>query len=330
MTTPDSPTDTPADTPAASAPAPPAFIEAWLPGPDGTQFYTRTYPSASSPPRAVLVFVHGFAEHAGRYAWAHGEYAARGVTVFAYDQRGFGRTALDKAHKSAGSAYGRTSWRAQLGDIEWWVRHVRKEHPDVPVFLMGHSMGGGLVLAFGTRGEGAPPAKETVSMLAGVVASSPLVLQTFPASKVLRFIGGKASAVLPNVLIDAPIVIEDLSHDPVANEANANDELIIQKGSLKGIHDMLTGGEHLLANDYKHWPRNLPLLVVHGDADKITSFTAAKELFDKVEAADKTFTPFEGGFHELVHEPEGVKERFVDSCVSWVLKRVEGGSRSKL
>ena len=44
-------------------------------------------------------------------------------------------------------------------------------------------------------------------MLAGVVASSPLVLQTFPASKVLRFIGGKASAVFPNVLIDAPIVI---------------------------------------------------------------------------------------------------------------------------
>ena len=143
MTTPtDTPADTPAETPAAPAPAPapPAFTEAWLPGPDGTQFYTRTYPSVPNPPRAVLVFVHGFAEHAGRYVWAHGEYAARGVTVFAYDQRGFGRTALDKAHKSAGSGYGRTSARAQLGDIEWWVRHVKREYADVPVFLMGHSM----------------------------------------------------------------------------------------------------------------------------------------------------------------------------------------------
>ncbi|PIL33649.1 hypothetical protein GSI_04272 [Ganoderma sinense ZZ0214-1] len=336
MSTPESTADTPN---APAAPAPPAFTEAWLPGPDRTQFYTRTYPSAS-PPRAVLVFVHGFAEHVGRYEWAHGVYASRGVTVFAYDQRGFGRTALDQAHRSAGGGYGRTSWHAQLGDIEWWVRHVKKEYLDVPVFLMGHSMveedvdtrmeGWGLVLAFGTRGAQGPPAQATVSMLSGVIASSPLVLQTFPASKVLRFIGGKASAVLPNVLIDAPVAIEDLSHDPVANEANANDELIIQKGSLKGIHDMLTGGEHLLASDYKHWPRNLPLLVVHGDADKITSFTASKELFDKVEAADKTFTPFEGGFHELVHEPEGMKERFVDECESWVVGRVGGSGGSKL
>ncbi|KAI1782744.1 lysophospholipase [Ganoderma leucocontextum] len=316
------------DSPSAPAPATAAFTEAWLPGPDGTQFYTRTYPSPT-PPRAVVLFVHGFAEHVGRYEWAHGVYAARGITVFAYDQRGFGRTALDKAKKSAGSAYGRTCRREQLADIEWWVKHVRREYPDVPVFLMGHSMGGGLVLAFGTQ-AGAPPVKETLSMLAGVVASSPLVLQTFPASKVLRFIGGKASALLPNVLVDAPVAVEDLSHDPVANEANANDELCIQKGSLKGVHDMLTGGEHLLANDYKHWPRNLPLLLVHGDADRITSFTAARELFDKVEAADKTFMPFEGGFHELVHEPEGVKERFVDECISWVVKRVEGGERSKL
>ena len=45
-------------------------------------------------------------------------------------------------------------------------------------------------------------------MLTGVIASSPLVLQTFPASKILRFIGGKASAVLPNVLIDAPVAVE--------------------------------------------------------------------------------------------------------------------------
>ena len=103
---------------ASSPPAAPAYTEAWLPGPENTQFYTRTYPAASSPPRAIVLFVHGFAEHIGRYEWAHGEYAARGITVFAYDQRGFGRTALDKTGKSAHSSYGRTSWREQLAGVE--------------------------------------------------------------------------------------------------------------------------------------------------------------------------------------------------------------------
>ena len=116
----------------------PTYAEAWLPGCDGMQFYTRTY--ASSSPRAVVLFVHGFAEHVGRYEWAHGEYARQGVSVFAYDQRGFGRTALDKEKKSSGSSYARTSWREQLGDIEWWVEHVKKEFEGLPLFLMGHSM----------------------------------------------------------------------------------------------------------------------------------------------------------------------------------------------
>ena len=63
------------------------------------------------------------------------------------------------------------------------------------------------MLAFGTR-TSAPPEKETVSLLSGVIASSPLIHQTFPASKILRYIGGKASAVLPGLLIDAPVAVE--------------------------------------------------------------------------------------------------------------------------
>ncbi|RDX43407.1 lysophospholipase [Lentinus brumalis] len=304
----------------SSTPSTP-FVEAWLAGPANTQFYTRTYPAPS--PRAVLLFVHGFAEHVGRYEWAHSTYASRGIIVFTYDQRGFGRTALDREKKSGHSSYGRTSAKEQLWDIEWWVRHLKKEYEGLPVFLMGHSMGGGLALAFGTR-TSPPPEKDTLATLSGVIASSPLLLQTFPASKIARRAGGLLSGVFPGLAIPAPVPVEDLSHDPVANNANAADPWIIQKGSLKGLHDMLSGGEQLLWNDYKHWPRSLPLLIVHGDADRVTSFKAAQEFFDKLDAEDKDFKPFKGGYHELVHEPDGVKEKFVDECIAWVLKHVEG------
>ncbi|KAI0767163.1 lysophospholipase [Fomes fomentarius] len=302
----------------------PTYTAAWSSGYDGTRFYTRTYTASS--PRAVVLFVHGFAEHIARYEWAHGVYASKGITVFTYDQRGFGRTALDKDKKSKDSAYAKTSWHDQFSDIEFWLKHLKKEYPELPLFLMGHSMGGGLVLGFATRTIPAPE-KETLSLLSGVVASSPLILQTTPASRMARFVGGKLSGVLPSLLIPAPIPVEDLSHDSVANALNTNDPWIIQKGSLKGLHDMLSGGEQLLWSNYKHWPRDLPLFIVHGDADKVTSFKASREFFGKVDAVDKEFKPFEGGFHELIHEPEGVKEKFVDECILWIVKHVESSGR---
>lgn len=115
-----------------------SYIEAWLDGRDGHHFYTRTYP-ATSPQKAVLVFVHGFADHISRYEDVHPRFAAHGITVFAYDMRGFGRTALDEAHRSAGELYGKTSRPLELGDLDWWVNHVANTYPDVPIFVMGHS-----------------------------------------------------------------------------------------------------------------------------------------------------------------------------------------------
>ncbi|KAI0828020.1 lysophospholipase [Trametes gibbosa] len=302
----------------------PTFVEKWLPGHDGTNFYTRTYPASS--PRAVLLFVHGFAEHVGRYEWAHAEYASRDIHVFTYDQRGFGRTALDHPNKSKHSSYGKTSWPEQLRDIEWWVKHLKAEYPDLPLFLKGHSMGGGLALAFATRTTPSPE-PETLALLSGIISSSPLLLQSQPANKVLRYVGEKASVLFPNVLFDAPIPIEDLSHNAEANEASATDPWMMQKGSLRGLRDMLGGGEQLLWNDHKHWPQSLPirqLLIVHGTADRVTSYKASEEFYDKVAAADKELKPFEAGFHELVHEPDGVREKYVDECILWVLKHTEG------
>lgn len=195
--------------------------ETWLPGPDGVQFYTRTYTAAS--PHAVVVFVHGFSGHCVRYEWMHGVYATRGITVFTFDQRGFGRTALDAEAKTGHSLYGKTSWPEQLCDIEWWIKHVQDRYPSLPVFLMGHSMvydmscilsshiltyavsqGGALALAFATRTIDTP-SKETVASLAGVVASSPFLLRATPTARHVRFIGWLLSFLIPNHIVHTHI-----------------------------------------------------------------------------------------------------------------------------
>ncbi|GBE80781.1 Putative monoglyceride [Sparassis crispa] len=300
----------------------PVVTEAWLPGFDGHQFYTRTYPAAdSSAPRGVILFVHGFAEYTARYAHVHRIWAARGYTLFTYDQRGFGQTAVDLEHRSKGSAYGKTCLRDQLSDVQWWVQYLKGQYPDSPLFLMGHSMGGALSLAFATRVK-APPSPETVQMLSGIIASSPFLEQTTPVSRLLRWVGEKAAMVLPHMPFPAEVLPEHLSHDPVVNEAAANDPLLKQRGTLRGLADMLNLGEQLLWNDYKRWPKQIPLLILHGTDDKIASCKAVEEFYGKLDAEDKKISLYSDGYHELANEPDGVKEKFVDECIEWVEARL--------
>ncbi|KDR75615.1 hypothetical protein GALMADRAFT_248137 [Galerina marginata CBS 339.88] len=293
------------------------YTEAWLTGPSSTEFYTRTY-TPSSTAKAAIVFVHGFAEHVGRYGHFHPLLSGRGIAVFAYDQRGFGLTGQDTTgKKSKTSSYGKTSWKEQMVDIDWAVGQARKTFEGVPIFLMGHSMGGGEVLGFATQGpKGAH--KSTLDSLSGVIATSPLILQTTPASKVARWIGSKLSIVLPSTLIPTEVGVDTLSHDPEVNSAYLKDPLVQQSGSLKGISDMLSKGEILLHTGHAHWPKSLPVLIVHGTDDKITSHKAAQDFHDKLTAEKKKLSLFSGGFHELQNEPDGVKEKLADEVVAFI------------
>ena len=110
------------------------LTEAWLLGHKDTSFYTRTYtPSAS--PTGVLVFIPDIIAHVGLYEHVHRRWADRGFFVFTFDQRGFGRTALDPK-KARSTVYGRTSDDDQISDIEWALRVSHEVNPKLPLFLM--------------------------------------------------------------------------------------------------------------------------------------------------------------------------------------------------
>ncbi|TFK44955.1 Alpha/Beta hydrolase protein [Crucibulum laeve] len=296
-----------------------AYTESWLSGPHSTQFYTRTYPAASTgKPKAAFVFIHGFAEHIGRYSHIHPVLAERGVGVFAFDQRGYGLTAQDtEGKKSKGSTYGKTSWKEQMGDVQWAIEQAKKAWEGVPVFLMGHSMGGGEVLGFATQDKNSPY-HATAKSLAGVIATSPLIRQSKPAPKVLRWVGSKASALSPNTLVPADVNPDDLSRDPAVGQAYLKDKLVKQSGSLKGISDMLSQGEALLSTYYKDWPKDLPCLIIHGTEDKVTSHNASQLFLDKITAMKKHHSLYEGGYHELQNEPNGVQQRLTDEIIAWI------------
>nr|GAT56204.1 predicted protein [Mycena chlorophos] len=298
-----------------------AYTEAWLVGPHETKFYTRTYTASPDTSKAALVWIHGFAEHVGRYTEAHPVLAAAGINVFAFDQRGFGKTALDTENKSRSSAYGKTSGRNQMEDVKWALSHAKETFPGLPLFLAGHSMGGMEVLNYATRhkGEGTR----------GIIACSPLVAQTIPASKLLRAAGGLFALPLPNFTMPAEVEYDDLSHDEAYNNMCKVDKLSIQQGTLRGLSDMLNWGEELLKDQlYLRWPKNLPLLLLHGTGDRVTSCKKSALFYEHVTTDYKRTVEFPNGFHELLHEPEH-RERMLKEIIDYVdLCSLEGEARN--
>jgi len=192
---------------------------------------------------------------------------------------------------------------------------------------MGHSMGGGLVLSFATRAN----TQESVSQLSGVIASSPCLRLTKPPLGIVRWLGSRARAILPNQNIPASVESKYLSHDPAVVKENDEDKLIRRNASLRAVDDMLNRGENLVVKDYKKWPTALPVLVVHGTEDMVCSVEAAKQFVEKLPATDKNISLYEGGYHELQNEPDGVKEKFTDECAAWAEEHfpAEGSSQAQ-
>ncbi|KAI0759681.1 lysophospholipase [Trametes elegans] len=293
------------------------FTEEWLDGFDGHHFYTRTYPAAPGPTKAVLVFVHGFADHIGRYEDVHPRFAQRGIAVFAYDMRGFGRTALDAAHRSPDEFYGKTSRALELADLEWWVKRAHTAFPGAPIFLMGYSAGAGMTLAFATRTE-PPPTPETVSLVSGIISQGPLVHLTYPVSKVGRALLRGVSKVAPSFPMSAPMPAKRFSRNPAVVEALEKDTLRMNRGTVRGLDNMISQGEQLLDEGYKNWPKDLPLLMSWGTADEVNCPKAGVAFYNKLETNDKKLLEYEGILHDLLHEAGDVPDKVLEEYFAWI------------
>ncbi|KAF4583384.1 hypothetical protein EYR38_002134 [Pleurotus pulmonarius] len=276
----------------------PTYLDAWLSGPDDTRFYTRTY-TPPTPPVAVLVFVHGAAEHCGRYTHTHTSLSAEhGIAVFAYDQRGFGKTALDVQNRTPGAAYGKTSWTNQLEDLDWAVRTAQDAFKGVPIFLMGTSMGGGIVIGYLARRNRPSDAE---SLISGVIAGSPCIKLTREPPKVVIWLALQLARVHPYMLYPVRNNPEDLSRNKETNAAYAGDSLVRTPGSLRSLGDMIT-----------------EVLFLHGTADMVTSPVAAQALYEKMPAKNKNMIKYPDARHELHNEPGGVKEEALKAVVDFI------------
>lgn len=290
---------------------------AWQKGPDQCYFFTKRWIPHCKQPIAKLIFLHGFMEHINRYDHVFSRYANAGISVFAFDQRGFGKTGART------KTPGQTSWERALQDADFFINKEANSKlcENLRVFLMGHSMGGGLAFSYNS---GTTNFKGKELITGGLILSSPLIYQTPGAAtwgfliRLANFVG----SILSKLTLKVGVSPKDICRDIVVQEIYAHDPLCNPTATFKLVADMILGGQKLLLHDFEFYPSETPLLAVHGTADNITWFDATLELIEKTNAKDKFFKGFEGFYHEMHNEPGEDKLKEIKFIIDWVLAHV--------
>lgn len=236
-----------------------------------------------SAPRGLVLLLHGYGEHAGRYSHVVEALNAAGFSVFTYDQRGHGRSPGPRALVRMGDLAA-----DHLAAREW----LRQHHANLPTFALGHSMGGlvtALSVARDPRG------------LKGVILSSPALIVGQNEPPLKRALAGLAARVAPNLPVSA---VQDgvLSRHEHIGAAFKSDPMCYN-GQVKArtAFEMMTGGDKLWSLLGK-W--ELPTLVIHGDADRLITVEGSRRFVREIASADKELWEVAGGYHELFNDLE--------------------------
>ena len=255
--------------------------EAWLP--DGE-------------PTSVVVLVHGLGELIGRYVHVASRLVDAGYAVHALDHRGHG--------KSEGTRAFIKSYDEFMRDLTQFRRLVESEHPGVPLVVLGHSMGGNLVMSH---------VLGNADGIAGMALSGAALTAGDDFSSTQRKVFGLIAKVAPGFRPQG-LPAEAISRDPAVVEAYVNDSLVYTGKIAAGLGSALFDAMDGFPDRYPGL--TLPIWIGHGTADSLTNIEGARELEALATDADVTAHYYEGLYHEIFNEPE--QEMVLDDLVRWL------------
>lgn len=254
----------------------------------GGRLYYRHWDSPGSPVAQVVVS-HGFAEHCGRYEHVAAALNTAGMSVWALDHRGHGRSEGDRA--DIGSV------ASAVADLDLFVDVVRRSAPEGPLYLVGHSMGGLIAAAY---------AEEHQDRLAGLILSGAL-LHVAPEVAALADLPEIPDLGLADAVSSDPAVVQAYKDDPLVYLGPPPRNFIESFAQVEGVRDRL---EEL----------TLPLLAMHGSADLLVSPQALRDLVASVSSDDLTAILWPGLWHEIFNEPR--QADVISTMTAWIRARL--------
>jgi alpha-beta hydrolase superfamily lysophospholipase len=242
----------------------------------------------------VVTIAHGYGEHIGRYQHVAARLNEAGFMVYGLDHHGHGRSAGKR---------GRVALAAAVTDLDQLIVTVaRARHPQVPQFLLGHSMGGAIGLRYAIAHQ---------ARLTGLAISAPLAavdggpaLLTFGKLIGRLFPAAPVSRVDPRLVSRDHAVVKDYIADPLNYHgqipAGVARDFIVHAGTLGTDVRRIT----------------LPTLLMWGTADRLCPTAGSELVAGAIGSRDLTVKRYEGLFHEILNEPE--REQVIDDLVAWL------------
>jgi|MEHZ01.4.fsa_nt_MEHZ011227477.1_2 alpha-beta hydrolase superfamily lysophospholipase len=262
------------------------------------------YQRQVAEPEFYLVAIHGMGEHAGRYGWLANQVAAEGGSFSCLDLRGHGLSEGQRGHSP--------NYPQLLEDVADFI-DIQHEGQDRPLFLFGHSLGGGLALNYALEAD--TYCKDPIRRISGVIASSPLLRLAFQPPTWKLFLARKLVKSMPSFSLNRGIKPWLLTRDENARISYKADSLVHERVSAALTIGFFDAGESALA---KANELQVPALILHGETDQVTSIDASIEFAEKAgEKAD--FKSFPNCYHELINEPE--RDQVAATILSWIQER---------
>jgi len=253
--------------------------------------------------RGVVVIAHGLGEHSNRYQNLLDQLAGKGLSFYALDHRGHGRSQGKRGHILCFKEY--------IDDLNILVQMARKENPDLPLILLGHSMGG--VIAF-------QYALNFSNMIDGLILSSAGLKPILGVPSWLQKLVGILAKICPGLAISNGLDAAGLSHDQTVVDNYLNDPLVHDKVSIRWFTEFISAGQETLR---RAGEITMPLLIIHGKEDPIVDYRGSEQTMQRASSADKTLYVFDGLLHETMNETPDQREEVLAKVEQWILSHIE-------
>ena len=269
--------------------------------PDGQKLFLQGW-EPEGEKQAAIFLLHGLGEHSGRYRYLADQCLHRRIAVYSFDGRGHGKSA-----EPSPTGY-IERLELYLEDIDSLFNKMQSYVGEIPCFLMGHSMGGGLATHYAIFQQ---------PRVQGVILTGPSLLPGEDFSPFLLKLAKVLSRITPK-LAASKVHASAISKDLQVVKRYEEDPLVLHKGVpartgaelLKMIDDIQANLEKFL----------LPVLIMHGTQDTLTNIEGSKLLYKKASSNDKTLRLFERFYHEILNEPE--RDQVIGEILEWIEERI--------
>lgn len=262
-------------------------------------YHCEWWPEPASDAGAVLVLMHGYAEHCRRYDELAEYLVQRGIAVCRFDARGDGRSGGQRGYIERFEQY--------TDDLRAYVGRIRALAPERPLALLGHSNGG--LIAVRALQQGLPA-------VSALVLTNPLLELRAARRPVPEVVAKLLSRAAPRLPLPNGLRDQDLTHDESLRAAVRSDPWVHRRATPRWYWSALCAGRAALEQAEK---LTLPLLMVVGEADPIVEPRAAKALYERAAARDKQLWVRPGELHEVLNEI-GRRELF-ERIADWLGQR---------